>query len=122
MNLLKKSVKGLLFSLILFLILTLTGAVLMRFTPFPELWGRGYLIFALAAVCFAASCFIGAAVQRTGIFCGLLTSIIITGILFLIISALLNGTIDFTQLLQIIYLIPICFGMLGGILGVNLKK
>ena len=122
MNLIKKSVKGLLFALILFLILSVGGAVLMRFTPFPELWGKGYLIFTLALVCFITSCFTGSFVQKTGIFCGLFTSVIIIVLIFLLTSVLLTGKIDFSQLLQIIYLIPICFGMLGGILGVNLKK
>lgn len=122
MNFVRISLKGLCFGAVFFFAFSIVGAMLLKFTPFPEEWGYGYCIFMISILCFSLSLLFSLQIQRAGALCGILTSIAVIFLVVLLISLALKAPTDFHNYIRPSYGISVLLGMLGGILGVNVKK
>jgi len=107
---------------VIFLFLLFTGAVLMKFTSFPEEWSKIYSVFALSAACFIAGIITGIMTENRGMVKGIFVSVIIIIMVYFFSGFILDKTVNITPILDCINLIPAACGMLGGILGINCKK
>lgn len=105
-----------------FAILTLFGALIIRYTPLAESYGYAIIIGSCSIVCFFAGIFVCSSCDRRGLLNGISVSAVIILLIFLICSILFSDSIKFVSILSVWYLIPIIFGGLGGVLGVNMKK
>ena len=118
----KRFLKAVLLGIAVFFVISLAGGVLLKLTPMPEEWGYGYLIFAFSATCFITAFYMCAASDKGGLLIGLVTSVFMIIIIFLIVSVLFGAGIEITSILRIWYVIPVLMGTIGGIIGVNIKK
>lgn len=116
-----KKLKGFLYSFILFILLTLLMGVIMKLTIAPEGWSIYYMIAILSICCFFLGIYIGNHVKKRGIIYGTLYSIIFILILSVIYTLFFSAGIAFgAGLLK--FLIPVLFGSVGGMIGVNLQS
>jgi putative membrane protein (TIGR04086 family) len=117
--------KGMLCGIVLiglFFAAPLVGALIIRVTPIPESWGYGYMIGVISAICFLAAFFISYINGKAGLITGLGVAVFVIIIVKSILSFIFDGQMGFGEILHAEYLIPACFGMAGGIVGVNRKK
>jgi len=120
MGTIKKLLKGYLLSVVLFMILTIGAALLLKFTALPESTNEICLIVAMSASCLFLGLFVGNLFGKRGILYGLFFSAILMFIIFFL--TLLSFSAQFTwDILNWKYAIPILFGAIGGITGANLK-
>lgn len=122
MNFIRTSLKGLCFGAVFFFVFSVVGAMLLKFTPFPEEWGYGYCIFMISILCFSLSLIFSLRIQQAGALCGVLTSISVIFLIIFLTSITLKEPLEFHNYMRPSYGIPVLLGILGGILGVNVKK
>lgn len=116
-----KNLKGFLYALILFILLTLLISVLVKFTPAPEGWALYYMIGVLCISCLFLGLYEGNHYKKKGFIYGALFSIIFLLILSAFYMLAFNTGIEMGMgLLK--YLIPVLFGSVGGMIGVNLRS
>ncbi len=113
--------KGYVLSMAVFVFLTFVGALAIKFTPFPESWGKGYVIGCLTLACLFVGLYISGVFQKAGILTGVLSSAVMILLVFWIVSICLGSFFQFSMLTPVCF-VPLCSGALGGILGVNMKK
>lgn len=120
MEMVRKNLKGLLYAFILFILLTLLVSVVIKLTPAPEGWAVYYMVGALSLSCLFLGIYAGNHIKKKGFLYGALYSaiflLILTAIYMLAFS---TGFEAGPGLLK--YVIPILFGSVGGMIGVNLK-
>lgn len=121
MDKLQNAAKGYFLAFILFLVTTFLGAVLLRFTAFPEKWGFFYLLCCMTLCCVILAYKIAYFWEKAGLLCGLASSI---GFLILVIAVVCGSFREMPgpDLFTPFYFIPIAAGSLGGIFGANGKK
>jgi len=116
-----KNLKGFFYAFILFVLLTLLISVIVKFTPAPEGWSLYYMIGALCIVCLFLGIYIGNFIKKRGFVYGALYSIIFLLILSaFFMLAFSTGVAMGAGLIK--YVIPILFGSVGGMIGVNLRN
>lgn len=113
--------KGYLISLLAFGVFSFLGALLLKFTPFPESLSFFYLVGIMTAVCLFIGLYMGCYFQKAGLLTGLLFSMVLLLLILLIVSTCFAGFIRISML-RGVYLIPVGAGALGGVLGANMKK
>ncbi|MCI8646670.1 MAG: TIGR04086 family membrane protein [Firmicutes bacterium] len=113
--------KGYLLSLAVFAVLTALGAVLMKITPFPESWGFCYVIAAMGISCLFVGLYISSYFQKSGLLTGLCCSAVLLACILALVSACFSKLPNM-EILKPAYLLPLCAGVAGGILGANMKK
>jgi len=116
-----KNLKGFLYALILFVLLTLLISVLVKFTPAPEGWSLYYMIGVLCISCLFLGLYMGNYIKKKGFLYGALHSIIFLLLLSAFYMLAFNTGIEMGMGLMK-YLIPILFGSVGGMIGVNLRN
>lgn len=121
MDKLMRICKGGLISLLLFGLLTGVGAVILRFTPFPERWDFYWLVAAISIACFFTGFYTAGTFRKAGLLSGISVSAVL---IFLILSAVCAAfsVMPAFGMLRPAHLIPIAAGALGGIFGANIKK
>lgn len=120
MNNILKNIKGYLYSLVLFFILTLIISSLIKFTSIPESWSIYYVIFALCTSCLLLGVYSGYQMKKKGFVYGALSSAILLLIIFAI--TMMAFTTEIQMGLGLIkYLVCVFFGSVGGMIGVNVK-
>lgn len=107
--------------LAVFAVLSVLGAVLMKATPFPESWGFGYAVAAMTVSCLFIGLYVSSYFQKSGILTGLCCSAVLLAIILAVVSACFSQIPD-VSMLKPGYFVPLCAGILGGILGANVKK
>ena len=115
-----KNVKGFVYSIVLFFVLTLLASLLIKMTPIPEAWSTYYLLIALSITCIFLGIYAGCFMKKRGFLYGALYSIVL--ILIIIIFNLIvfnTGIQNGIGLLR--YLICVLFGSVGGMIGVNMR-
>lgn len=116
-----KICKGYLISLLAFGVLTLIGALLLTFTPFPENWNFYYLLTALTLVCLFIGMYMGNYFQHAGLLVGLVFSAGLLVLILLIVGTCFS-TLPSLTMFKSAYFLPLGLGILGGIMGANMKK
>ncbi len=116
-----KNLKGFLFAFILFILLTLLISVVVKLTPAPEGWALYYMVGILSITCLFLGIFIGNDMKKRGFVYGALYSVIFLLILSAFYMLAFSTGIDAGAGL-IKYLIPVLFGSVGGMIGVNLRS
>lgn len=120
MEMVRKNLKGLLYAFILFILLTLLMSAVIKLTPAPEGWAVYYMIGILSLSCLFLGVYIGNHIKKKGFFYGAVYSAIFLLILIAFyMLAFTTGIEAGTGLLK--YLVPILFGSVGGMIGVNLR-
>lgn len=115
-----KNLKGFFFALVLFLVLTMAAAALMKFTSCPESWSLIYMMVALCVSCLFLGIYSGGLVRRKGFLYGALYSIIFLGVILVIY--LLFFPFEPTLSPGILkFLLCLLCGSIGGMIGVNLR-
>ena len=121
MEIVRKSLKAYGFALILFLMLTLLLAAVIRFTAFPEEWSYAGLIVALSISSMFLGVMEGRITGRRGLITGLFSSV-----LFIVIIIAAAGSAFAESFVpdsfDIMYLIPLLTGTIGAIAGTNSNK
>lgn len=121
MSKVKRAGKGLAAALILFFAFSFIGAVLLKFTAFPEKWGFFYVLGCLIVSSFIFAYYLSSCLQKAGILCGLFGGAGLLLIILFLISAYFGEKIT-PGTFSPFYLIPIAAGILGGIFGANARK
>lgn len=116
-----KNLKGFLYAFILFALLTLLMSVVIKLTPAPEGWSLYYMIGVLCISCLFLGTYIGNHIKKKGFVYGALYSIIFLLVLSAFYMLAFSTGMDMGMGL-IKYLIPILFGSVGGMIGVNLRN
>lgn len=115
-----KLIKGLLISIGIFLILTMLTGILLKFTAMPEQFSNICMMASLAVACTFMGLYGGNLVGRRGLCFGLLLSVLLLIVILAAASLCFQVPISI-QTLSPLYLVPLAFGMLGGIAGANIK-
>lgn len=116
-----KNLKGFLYAFILFALLTLLMSVAIKLTPAPEGWSLYYMIGVLCISCLFLGTYIGNHIKKKGFVYGALYSVIFLLVLSAFYMLAFSTGIDM-GLGLIKYLIPVLFGSVGGMIGVNLRN
>lgn len=116
-----KNLKGFIYAFILFILLTLLVSAAVKFTPAPEGWSLYYMIGVLCVACLFLGAYSGNRIKRKGIVFGALYSIIFLLILSAFYMLAFSSGIEMGFGL-IKYLIPVLFGSVGGMIGVNMRS
>lgn len=122
MIILKRTAKIVPVALLIFFLLSLVGGVLLKISPMPERWGYGYMIAVFTLISFMTSFYMGLGMKKAGLITGTVTSAFMILLIVLLVSACFGTGVNVNSLLRIWYLIPLCTGTLGGIIGVNVNK
>lgn len=121
METVRKNLKGFLYAFILFILLTLLISVIVKLTPAPEGWSLYYMIGVLCLTCLFLGTYSGNYIKKKGFVYGALYSIIFLLILSAFYMLAFSTGIEMGAGL-IKYLIPILFGSVGGMIGVNMRN
>lgn len=116
-----KNLKGFFYAFILFFLLTLLISTAVKFTPAPEGWSLYYMIGVLSITCLFLGIYIGSCMKRKGLAFGALYSVIFLLILSAFYMLAFSTGIEMGFGL-FKYLIPVLFGSVGGMIGVNLRS
>lgn len=116
-----KNLKGFLYAFILFILLTLLISVIVKLTPAPEGWSLYYMIGVLCLTCLFLGTYSGNYIKKKGFVYGALYSIIFLLVLSAFYMLAFSTGIEMGAGL-IKYLIPILFGSVGGMIGVNMRN
>jgi putative membrane protein (TIGR04086 family) len=116
-----KNLKGFFFAFILFIVLTLIVSATVKFTPAPEGWSLYYMIGVLCFTCLFLGLYTGNFIKKKGFVYGAIYSIIYLLALSAFYMLAFSSGIETGPALAK-YLIPILFGSVGGMIGVNLKN
>lgn len=106
---------------IIFGILTTIMAMMINFTAFKESWAYIGLLVIVSVVCIIAGYLIGTLFNSKGILVGLITSLLTVELLFLCVQLAVLGKIS-EPFPNILYLISVLLGTMGGVIGVNSNK
>lgn len=121
MDKLMRICKGGLISLLLFGLLTGAGAVILRFTPFPERWNFYWLVAVISIACFFMGLYTAGTFRKAGLISGISVSVVLICVILAAVCAAFS-VMPAVGMLRPAYLIPIAAGALGGIFGANIKK
>lgn len=116
-----RNLKGFLYAFILFILLTLLISVAVKFTPAPEGWSLYYMIGILCISCLFLGVYSGNHIKKKGFIYGALYSMIYLLILSAFYMLAFSTAIEMGAGL-VKYLIPILFGSVGGMIGVNMRS
>lgn len=116
-----KNLKGFLYAIILFILLTLLISVAVKLTPAPEGWSLYYMIGVLCITCLFLGTYMGNSIKKKGFVYGALYSIIFLLVLSAFYMLAFSTGIEMDAGL-IKYLIPVLFGSVGGMIGVNVRN
>ncbi|MGN0703932.1 MAG: TIGR04086 family membrane protein [Lentihominibacter sp.] len=121
MEILRKSLKAYVCALLLFLMLTLILAAVIRFTAFPEEWSYPGLIAALSAASMFLGMIEGRITGRRGLITGIISSVLF---IFIIVAATGSAFAESfgPDSFDLLYLIPVLTGTIGAIAGTNSNK
>lgn len=116
-----KVIKGFIFALMVFLISSAVFALLLKFTGLPEKFALIYILasFSLATLVFGI--FIGNLTMKGGLLYGGASAIVFIFMIYYAITTLCMLPLEI-GLDDLRFLIPVAFGCLGGMVGVNLKN
>ena len=116
-----KNLKGFLYAFILFILLTLLISVIVKLTPAPEGWSIYYMVGVLSMTCLFLGIYSGNRIKKRGFVYGALYSIIFLLILSAFYMLAFSTGIEMgVGMLK--YLVPILFGCVGGMIGVNMRN
>lgn len=122
MDIIKKLITGTAAASAMFFLLSLAGGIMIRFTPMPENWGYSYLIAALSVSCFVCCIYVLSHIGKAGLVAGAGISAVVIAFVIFAVYMIFDKGAETEQILRITYLIPVVSGMVGGIIGTNIKK
>ena len=121
MNFIRRILKILALLIIVFAVFTAILAALITFTPLGEKWAYVGLLTIVTLLCIMTGYLTGNLFTSKGLVIGLISSVVTVELLFLCVQLVILGKIT-DVFPDVIYLISILFGTVGGIVGVNNNK
>lgn len=120
MDILRKTLKILILVILLFMLLTIILAAVIKFTGFKEEWSFAGLIAILSLSTFVFGMLESGLTGKKGLVTGFISSLLFVALI--IMSAAVFFADEFSaDSFNVFYLIPVIAGAVGGILGVNRK-
>ncbi len=116
-----KTMKGFGISLVIFVVMVTLFAFLLKSTGLPEKWSFLYVLISMSLATMFLGVFLGNLTGGKGLIYGCLGAILFTVIIFYTFNVFFNHSFQF-QLAHLRYLVPIIFGGIGGVIGVNLRN
>ncbi|WP_027399659.1 TIGR04086 family membrane protein [Anaerovorax odorimutans] len=116
-----KNIKGLVYSLIFFVLLTLLFNLIVKFGSLPERWSNIYVLISLCLSCMFIGLYMGYYIKKKGFFYGMGYSVILLLVIVGMLTTVFNTTIEL-GLFHLRYIICVLFGSIGGTIGVNLRS
>lgn len=121
MNYICKLLKGYIIAFIIFFCFTIISTLLVKFTTVPEKYLFYYLIVSLTISTLFLGIFSGKLIGKRGLLSSLgLSALFVFLIIFAITCTYFKELSIHT--FDILYILPIIIGGIGGIIGVNVKK
>ncbi len=121
MSLLRRILKILALLIIVFIVLTAILAALITFTPFGERWAYIGLLTIVTLLCMMTGYLSGNLFNGRGLIVGLISSFVTVELVILCVQLVYLGEIT-DVIPDVIYLISVLFGTVGGVVGVNSNK
>lgn len=121
MNIIRKTMKIILFSILFFIFLTLILALVIKFTPFSEEWGKYGLIVILAFTTMISGYMEGYIIGKKGIFTGFLISVFFVLIILCTVSCIYGSPLNLNDFKGENF-IAVISGILGAVIGTNKSK
>lgn len=121
MLVLKNSLKAYCVSVVIFIILTLLYAGVIKWTPLPESWSFEGLIAMMSIATLIFGFMEGVLIGKKGIVTGVLASTIFLLITLTIAKIAFDGSVNI-NILKTQYIVPLISGVIGAIVGTNKIK
>ena len=121
MLVLKNSLKAYCVSVVIFIILTLLYAGVIKWTPLPESWSFEGLIVMLSIATMIFGFMEGVLIGKKGIITGVLTSVVFLLITLITAKIVFDGSVNI-NILKTQYIVPLISGIIGAIVGTNKIK
>ncbi len=121
MNYVCKLAKGYVIAFIIFLVLTIVITSIIKVTSIPETFSIYYLIGAMCISTLFLGIFSGKLIGKKGLISALCTSAVFVFLIIFAITCTYFRELSLNSF-NILYLLPVIIGGIGGIIGVNAKK
>ncbi len=116
-----KTMKGFGISLMIFVVMVTLFALLLKTTGLPEKLSFLYVLISMSLATLFLGVFLGHLTGGKGLIYGFLGALLFTFIIFYTLNVFFNQPLQF-QLIHLRYLVPIFFGGIGGVIGVNMRN
>ncbi len=121
MDILRRTLKVYVISVICFIVLTMILAALIYFTGFKESWSFIGLVTVLSLTSLLTGMMEGNVIGKRGILVGIASSFVLMLIILLAAGGVFADTFGINDL-SLFYVIPLIAGCIGGVMGTNLNK
>lgn len=121
MEIIRRTLKAYIISIVLFLGLTFLLAAIIYFTGYKESWSFAGLIVILSIASLVIGIMEGNIIGKKGLIVGLAAAAIFVMIILLAVGGVFAGTFGMENF-SAFYIIPVLVGAAGGVLGANLNK
>jgi putative membrane protein (TIGR04086 family) len=121
MLVLKNSLKAYCISVVIFIILTLVYAGVIKWTPLPESWSFEGLIVMMSIATLIFGFMEGVLIGKKGIVTGVIASTVFLLITLIMAKIVFDGSVNI-NILKTQYIVPLISGAIGAIVGTNKIK
>lgn len=121
MLVLKNSLKAYCISVVIFIILTLLYAGVIKWTPLPESWSFEGLIVMMSIATLIFGFMEGVLIGKKGIVTGVIASTVFLLFTLIIAKIVFDGSVNI-NILKTQYIVPLISGIIGAIVGTNKIK
>lgn len=116
-----KNIKGFVFSMVLFILLTMVFGLLVKFGPLPEKWSSFYVLLSLCLACMFLGLYMGYHIKKRGFLYGMGYSVLLLLMIVGLTTTIFHTTMEW-GFFHLRYFVCILFGSFGGAIGVNLRN
>ncbi len=121
MEIIRRTLKAYIISIVLFLGLTFLLAAIIYFTGYKESWSFVGLMVILSIASLVIGIMEGNIIGKKGLIVGLSAAAVFVMIILLAVGGVFAGAFGLESF-SAFYIIPVLIGAAGGILGANLNK
>lgn len=121
MEIIRRTLKAYMISICIFVIFTFLLAAVIYFTSFKESWAFAGLVIILSITSAIIGVMEANIFGKKGIFVGTAAAVVFLTLIFLVVAGIFAGTLTMDGF-NIVYIIPILAGSVGGVFGANLNK
>lgn len=121
MDWIRKTIKIQLLGVTIFAVITALFVLILMVTPIKEMWSYAAMITALSITCLFVGILEGKAVGKKGLITGLLSSVILILIILAPVNVMFRSDFRIDNG-DILLLIPLIIGAIGGVIGANMDK
>lgn len=121
MEILRRTLKAYVISIVVFVALTFILAAIISFTGFKEEWTFGALIFIMSLTSFLTGLLEGGIVGKRGLLVGTAAGGLLVFIILIAAGGIFADSFG-SESFSVFYIIPVITGAVGGVAGTNFAK